>query len=568
MTRTTDPSSPLRGASGKRLALTPLLLIGISLGLILPGPVSVAHAGEWVQRSCSLGTEYIAPEGWEGQENYGYDQMPNDNCERFLNGGGLLALATPLSGDQPLAGQTWLYKAPHDSTIAGGVLHVQMTARSGGAIVAADVKEELVTLASCESPGCHSFDRDVPITVVGATELYERAFCFSNSEGICPLPENAFHEGDGVFAAETNISTAQIALSTNATPTGSGFSGTLLNETVSGKGTLSFTATDPGPGVYQVRAKVNGEQVWAATPDLNEGKCVATGTTEGVRAFNYAQPCPAETAVQMEIDTTSLTDGPHALTVEVEDAAGNITTVYSGTLTTANYPASTIVVAPTTAPPNRGATNGTPVSENAVLAAPAKQPKAFTRTQTGSAVTLTGRLTDPAGTPIEGAQVQLSQQVVGSNTPSRIASTTTSTTGAWTFKVPEGPSRLLQIAYYSHLLDTVPAATLDFHESVQAAVSMHAPHRARLGHAIVFDGRLAGGYVPPSGESVQMEIFYGGRWRTIEVLPTTSRGRWAYKYVFTLGVGTSYLFRAVTVPNGSYPFLSAHSKPVRIEVGS
>jgi hypothetical protein len=65
-----------------------------------------------------------------------------------------------------------------------------------------------------------------------------------------------------------------------------------------------------------------------------------------------------------------------------------------------------------------------------------------------------------------------------------------------------------------------------------------------------------------------MEIFYGGRWRTIEVLPTTSRGRWAYKYVFTLGVGTSYLFRAVTVPNGSYPFLSAHSKPVRIEVGS
>ena len=52
---------------------------------------------------------------------------------------------------------------------------------------------------------------------------------------------------------------------------------------------------------------------------------------------------------------------------------------------------------------------------------------------------------------------------------------------------------------------------------------------------------------------------YGGRWRTIEVLPTNNRGRWAYKYVFTLGAGASYLFRAVTVPNGSYPFLAATS---------
>jgi hypothetical protein len=122
------------------------------------------------------------------------------------------------------------------------------------------------------------------------------------------------------------------------------------------------------------------------------------------------------------------------------------------------------------------------------------------------------------------------------------------------------------VAYFSHLLDTKPAATLDFHESVQGVVTMHAPHRARLGHAVVFSGQLAGGYVPPGGESVQMEIFYSGRWRTIEVLPTSSKGRWTYKYVFTLGAGTSYLFRAATVPNGGYPFLGTHSKPLRVTV--
>jgi hypothetical protein len=72
--------------------------------------------------------------------------------------------------------------------------------------------------------------------------------------------------------------------------------------------------------------------------------------------------------------------------------------------------------------------------------------------------------------------------------------------------------------------------------------------------------------VPASGESVQMEIRYGGRWRTIEVLPTNSKGRWTYRYVFTLGAGTSYLFRAATVPNGGYPFSSTHTKPVRVTV--
>ncbi len=116
-------------------------------------------------------------------------------------------------------------------------------------------------------------------------------------------------------------------------PAASGFSGTLLGGSVTGTGTLDFKATDPGPGVYQARAKVDGQQVWAATPNLNEGKCVSTGSLEGVRAFNYAQPCPTETAVHAEINTAGLPDGTHALTVEVEDAAGDVTTVYSGTLT-------------------------------------------------------------------------------------------------------------------------------------------------------------------------------------------------------------------------------------------
>jgi hypothetical protein len=524
---------------------------------------SLAHAGDWVQRSCSVGTEYISQEGWESRDIGGYTEAPHDNCKEFYNSGGLRVDVAPMeAGYLPLAGQMWVYKPPPGSAIAGGTLSVDMTAREGAALIAANVKGNVVELAKCASPGCFQYIGKLPITAVGATEIYEQATCYGE-DGVCHKPkgEPFEHEGDGNFSAEAELSSAQILLSTNAAPAASGLGGTLLNSTVTGKATLSFTATDSaGPGIYQVRVKVNGEQVLAATPSLNEGKCVSSGTSEGARAFNYAQPCPTKTPINAEINTAGLADGTHALTVELEDAAGDLATVYTGTLTTINHATTTVL-----APVERGPCNGTPCDEAAKLIA-AGQPPAFTRPLGHSAITVTGRLTSPTGAPIKDAHLELLQQIVGSAATSTVASTTTSANGSWSLEAPAGPSRLLQVAYYSHLLDTVPAAALAFHERVHGTISLHAPREAHLGRAVVFSGQLAGGYVPAGGESVQMEILYGGRWRTIEVLPTNGRGRWTYPYVFTLGAGASYLFRAVTVPNGSYPFLATTSRPVRVKV--
>jgi hypothetical protein len=561
---TTQLSLQFSVSSRGRLATAWLLASALfALGWVLLAPISTAYAGEWVQRSCSVGTEYIFPEGWESKDNGGYNLTPNDNCERFYNGGGLrVAIAPVEAGYLDLAGQTWAYKPPAGSTIAGGSLAVDMTAREGVALVGAKVKGEYMTLAKCESPGCFHYIRDVSITAVGASEIYEQAACLG-PEATCHRPhgEPYEHEGDGVFSAEAELSSAQVLLSTNAVPAASGLSGTLLSSTVAGKAVLSFTATDAGPGIYQVRVKVNGEQVLAETPNANGGKCVATGSSEGARAFNYAQPCPTETPVNAEINTAALPDGTHALTVELEDAAEDVATVYTGTLSTVNHATTTVV-----APVERGPCNGTPCDEAAKLSATAGEAKTFARSFGHSTATLTGRLTSATGAPIKDAQVKLLQRIVGSAATSTIATATTSPTGAWKIKAPAGPSRLLQVAYYSHTLDTTPASILDVHESVQGVVSMHAPRKAHLGRAVVFSGQLAGGYVPAGGESVQMEILYGGRWRTIEVLPTNSKGRWTYRYVFTLGAGTSYLFRAATVPNGGYPFSSTHTKPVRVTV--
>jgi hypothetical protein len=311
-------------------------------------------------------------------------------------------------------------------------------------------------------------------------------------------------------------------------------------------------------------AQIDGHAIWSGTPDLNEGECVAHGTYEGALKFRNQQPCPQETDVHTEVQTSELAEGQHQLKVEVEDAAGNKATVYTGTITIDNQPPAAPVVS--IPPLERGPCNGTPCDEAAKLTAAAGEPKTFALALGHTSFTLTGHLVSPTGTPIKDAQVKLLQQIDGSATATQIANTTTHADGTWSLKVPAGPSRLLRVAFYSHTLDILPASLLNFHENVQGAVSMHAPHRAHLGRAVTFTGQLAGGYVPVGGESVQMEIFYGGRWRTIEVLPTNSRGRWSYKYVFTLGVGTSYRFRAVTVPNGTYPYTISHSKPVRVMV--
>jgi hypothetical protein len=320
-----------------------------------------------------------------------------------------------------------------------------------------------------------------------------------------------------------------------------------------------------GAGVYRVAAELDGQVVWSGTPSVDEGRCVAHGLYDGALNFHSNQPCPQETGVNIEVPTTTLAEGQHELAVIVEDAAGSIATVYNGTINIDNRPPpEKVVLAPLL--PNRGACNGTPCDEAAKLIVAAGEPMTITRTLGHTAVTLTGHLTSPQGGPIKDAQVKLLQQIVGSAAVTQVAGTTTSADGSWSLKAPAGPSRLLHVAFYSHTLDATPASILDFHESVQGAVSMHAPRRVRLGKAVTFTGQLDGGYVPAGGESVQVEIFYSGRWRTIEVLSTTSNGRWTYKYVFTLGVGSSYTFRVVTVPNGGYPYISNHSKTVRVTV--
>lgn len=548
-----------------RVAFLLVLLAVCALTLLHAGS---AHAGEWLERSCSYNGEYIAPEGWQPKALEGYEAPKQAYCEKVAEGGGLTVYATPLTSDSPFAGQRWTWKPPAGSTTAGGAVATRLRTRNGASSVVSIVAERPVAQA-CEYPACEEYVGKVAVPA-GASEVYVQAYCLPVYEGptepwVCHMPNSVSskwdEEGDSVFSAEAAISSAEFLLATKSTPKASGFTGSLTGESVSGPGTLSFTATAAGPGVYQARVKIDGTQVWSQTPNENEGKCVPVTSSGGVKVFDSYQPCPTEAAVHAEIHTSVLADGSHSIAVEVEDAAGDVSTVYTGTLVIDNHPPSQ--AAPASSPPDRGACNGSPCAEDAKLTAPG-QPTTFTRSQNKSVVKLSGRLLDTAGAPIVGAKVELAQQIA-QGTPTIVASTTTNATGAWALHAPAGPSRTLTVAYYSHTLDTTPAATLALHELVKAAVSLTAPRHVKNEHAFSFTGHLAGGYIPPGGESVQMELKWGGRWRTIEVLRTSSRGTWTYRYEFTAPPGV-YRFRALALANGSYPFVSTESREVAIKV--
>jgi hypothetical protein len=554
-------------ARSQRIPQRALLLAVVALALVACAlaMASSARAGEWVQRSCSYGTEYIVPEGWEGQEVKGFknrnQDTPFNGCREFYNGGGLDAVADGEEGDQPGAGETWIYKAPHESIIAGGMLTAKLTVNNGDAVIGVLAKNGLAILANCESPNCHSDGGFVPITATGGTELYEDAGCAGTDGGLCPSEPN--------LAAEAGISSAQIVLATNASPGSSEFSGTLLNETVSGKGTLSFTATDPGPGVYQAKVQIDGQQVWAATPSLNEGKCVVTGTDEGARAFNYEQPCPTSTPVSAEIDTTSFADGQHHLTVEVEDAAGNTSVVYEHTITIENHPSASTETSLLSPAPARGPANGTPASESAILTAHWQgSSSASLKSAYGRSHEITGKLTNASGTPIAGALIEASQKPASPGVAaSSITGARSSSTGAFTIRVPaNNSSASIELAYRSHLGDPQPVAaqtlTLQVHAGLHLTVS---PHVISVGHTIVLRGSLAGP-IPPGGKQVVLEARAAGsgQWIEFHTATASAHGRFQATHRFTFPGPVRYQFRVVSKREADFPFLAGISNVVRV----
>jgi hypothetical protein len=555
--------------SARRVALA-----AVTVTLLAAATVTIvavpAVAGTYHLYSCAQPDSQRAPaDGWSGQAT-GPSMRATNTC---ANGGYLFAIIDGGPAQPVGAAAGWVFSVPwFDSIRAATLWRSYVSTGSGTSAQTAaymsapsDSFDSLDAFDVCPAVGCRfagsgSGSRFSPANRVvvplanlnGATHIYLNAGCTGSPGASCP-------EGSTVQA---RLFAADVTLAVSTTPSASAVGGSLLaNDTLNGPQDIQITASDNGPGIYQTIFQIDGNTVSRQVIDPNEGRCQNVGqTNDGDAAFLYLQPCPTQVnAADVSFDPSPISDGPHQLRVLVSDAAGGTTTILNHSVVVDSNGAYTTLLA-------RGACNGTSCDDHAHLIATSKQRGSFTRRLRWSGLTLTGRLVDHTGAPIKGAKIQLLYQASSAGAAIRkLASVATDQSGVWAFKVPGGPSRLLRVAYYSHLKDPAAAAQLDYHEQVDAALSMRAPGHIRVGRALVFYGQLAGGYVPRQGEPVQMEILYAGRWRTIEVLHTDGHGRWAYRYVFSIG-GGSYLFRAVALANVGYPFLAAGSRPVRVKV--
>ncbi len=355
--------------------------------------------------------------------------------------------------------------------------------------------------------------------------------------------------------AFAGLVSARITLEDNSSPKVTVVGGTLTTGTeLEGEQNLAITGTDTGSGMFRAILEVDGKVVQTTAVENNSGRCEDVGQTrDGRPAFIHAVPCALEVNDQyVFFNMAGIPDGPHRLAVQVTDAAGNATTVLNREAVV-----------------GRGACNGTCGDHARLAARDARLLKPITRGYARSGLRLSGTLREPTGSPVAGASMELLQQAAYTGAPLRaIAATKTNVAGEWAFVVRRGPSRGLLVAWRSHALDTGYAAQIEYHERVFADIGLDAPRRVRMGVPFDFRGRLIGGYIPPERSIIQMEIFFLGRWRTIETLRTNARGRFAYRYTFTPGGPgrPSYLFRALIQYSRAYPFLAAASRPVRVGV--
>ena len=326
------------------------LLAGLTIALAL-GAIACASAsaGEWVQISCVNPDGSAADsQGWSTfSAGGGYGSNADANC-----GPGAPAFASLSSAAAVGVGsaETLHYTPPGGSTLNGGTVDVLLRADGGGydasgtAVAytpemgydASNVFFQCAAGLTPCAPGSNDYSGVLTLPGGRGGSLYLSAGC----GGVAGQSCNQWGS-DGAWSM-VDLYSAQLRLSSASSPGASGIGGTLLTPGARAMSTLTFTASDPGPGVYSVAAEADGETLYEGSPDRNGGHCSPVGASAGALMFDASQPCKQTESVDLPIDTTRLTDGSHTLKVTVTDAAGNTSVVFDQAITTQNAPASTV----------------------------------------------------------------------------------------------------------------------------------------------------------------------------------------------------------------------------------
>jgi hypothetical protein len=369
-----------------------------------------------------------------------------------------------------------------------------------------------------------------------------------NVEIYCTTSENCTFAQDPL-----QIYGSQITLSDSSLPTATITGGGLAQPgPLSGTENVSYSAEDSGSGVRAVEILIDGQPV-AKNDYLS--RCPYT---------SYAA-CPTVVSDLISWNTASASNGVHELALRVVNTAGNSAVIDDHPVTIDNQPiqASSSSLSGGVS----GVANGNPCV-GAELGVEVNARPGVPVTLYGDPVTVRGVL--HCGTvPIRGAQIAVS--TVGGGASAAInTSVQTGVDGSFSYAVPMGPNRRLQFAYTAYSNDPGPsvtaAATIAIRPSIKLAIG---PRHTRNGHAIHWTGTIAGGPIPASGVTLDVEVQEGRRWRIFDQTVTGRTGRFHYSYRFHATTEpTTYKFRVALPDTGSvgYPYAAGASNTVNVHV--
>jgi hypothetical protein len=481
---------------------------------------------------------------------------------------------------------TWsalLYQAPPDATINGGTIYRAEKAEgpNNGFMGIIQQGGEYSVLYSLPRNCCDQGDWYVGN--VAARGIFAAPFSPENVVNLTISPDgghwdvNATCDPNGNNNSSCTLTAGQweyrifggeISLYAPHDPQASNISGPLLTESpLRGTQSITFSATDEGPGLAYVKVLVDGAVAQSQIMDTNDGHCIPV---PGHDAYTWAYQVPCKTSLggrTYSLNTAALPNGLHHIQVIIEDAAGNQSEVLNRTVAVENPgvgslgalpgPGSSLLLA--------GAPNGSNATADAELrlGVAGRISRSFAR----RALHIPGRLTNASGQPIAGATLDVLQQVVGSNRSARIAHARTAENGSFVASVPAGPSRLIEVAYRASTGEAGYAAEAKVQESVQAGVQLDvSPSRTGPEGTITLSGKVDG-HVPRQGIVVDLLVHYRGRWEPFRTPRTNSHGRFRVLYQFEGGVGR-FPFRALAFAGQSgFPFSSGESGVVNVTTG-
>lgn len=195
------------------------------------------------------------------------------------------------------------------------------------------------------------------------------------------------------------------------------------------------------------------------------------------------------------------------------------------------------------------------------------------RVRHGQGSTVDGWLGTATGIALSGQTVDVLTAADNGRENFHVAAVaTTAADGAWSARLPGGPSRLIE-ADYPGAPSTEGAISAPAHLIVPAKVQLLSvsPRRIAWGATVHLVGQLTGGYLPRGGALVRLRIGLGKSDTTYGVREhVTGKGRFTTDYTFGAGDPADhrpFWFQLASLPMGDYPYAPASSRRLSVSVG-